>query len=202
MHRGTGRRALAPPPRVHPPAVRAAPRRRRGTPWSPSLLESRLDAFALGLPHQTLVLGVVDSLGVFDQQVGDVAVEHAVPALQPLVVQRLLVGEVEQRALVLRARKNLEQLRVECHVPEDIYSDRTIPKTSAVCCSHVVASGASRFRRSNGSVLLGRRLNHHGPQSTVSPSRRSCGHCANASATRSITARGSSTRELISPLCA
>ena len=52
------------------------------------------------------------------------------------------------------------------------YSARIDASTSAVCASHDSASGASRFRRSSGSVLLGRRLNHQSPavdRETVEP---------------------------------
>ena len=105
-----------------------------------------------------------------------------VAALEARVVQRVLVGEVEQRALVLGAREDLEQLRVERHASTLLRSGqdppRTSASTSAVCASHAARSGASRFRRSSGSVLLGRRLNHQSPKSTVSPSSRSC--CASA----------------------
>ncbi len=74
---------------------------------------------------------------------------------------------------------------------EPARSRRTSASTSAVCSSHVAASGASRLRRSSGSVLLGRRLNHQSPQSTVSPSRRSCEHRRRTSAaTVSMTASG------------
>ena len=65
--------------------------------------------------------------------------------------------------------------------------------TSATCASHASRSAASRLRRSSGSVFDGRRLNHQSPRSTVSPSSRSCSASAYAAATRSITARGSST---------
>ena len=39
--------------------------------------------------------------------------------------------------------------------------------------AHSADVAASRFSRNSGSVLDGRRLNHHDPQSTVRPSRRS-----------------------------
>ena len=169
-----GRRAPRPPPRARRPAAPAARRPRRGSPRLSSVTARTWAAMPVGfglLASSRVVLGVVDRLGVVDQQIGDVAVEHAVPTLQARVVQRVLVGEVEQRALVFGARENLEQLRVERHARATV---RTRPRmsasTSAVCASHAATSGASRFRRSSGSVLLGRRLNHQSPQSTVSPS--------------------------------
>ena len=48
-----------------------------------------------------------------------------------------------------------------------------LESTSATRSSHSSSVAASTLRRSSGSVLDGRRLNHHGPQSTVRPSRRS-----------------------------
>ena len=172
-------------------AVRAAPRPRRGSS-SESVghcsnvgLMPSLSAFFVSRACS----GVVDGLGVVDEQIGDVAVEHAVPPVQSRVVQRLFVGEVQERALVLRAREDLEQFRVERHGAQTsgdarrslgrgqhAGQPRMSASTSRVCASHCAASGASRFKRSNGSVLLGRRLNHHSPQSTVSPSSRSCGY--------------------------
>jgi len=38
------------------------------------------------------------------------------PTVQARVVERRLVGEVQQRPLVLRTGEDLQQLGVECHV--------------------------------------------------------------------------------------
>ena len=69
---------------------------------------------ASALAEQARVLGVVDRLGLVDQHDRDVVADR-VAALEARVVERRLVLEVEQRALVLRAREDLEQLRVERH---------------------------------------------------------------------------------------
>ena len=97
------------------------------------------------LATSRVVLGVVDGLGLVDQHDRDV-VAHRVAPLQPRVVERRLVLEVEQRALVLRAREDLEQLRVERHAwlllgafEVGDYVPRTSASTSAV---RVVARGA------------------------------------------------------------
>ena len=125
------------------------------------------------------VLGVVDGLGVVDEQVGDVAVEHAVAPLQPRVVQRCprrrsrAAGPCPRGTRGSRAASGRAPCARSLAV-ERPSQPRTSASTSAVCASHDSASGASRFKRSNGSVLLGRRLNHQSPQSTVSPSSRSC----------------------------
>ena len=60
------------------------------------------------------VFGVVDGLGFVDEHDRDVVL-HEVAPLQPRVVERVLVGEVQQRALVLGAGEDLEQFRVERH---------------------------------------------------------------------------------------
>jgi hypothetical protein len=60
------------------------------------------------------VLGVIDRGGLVDQHDGDV-VADLVPALEAGVVERLLRFEVQQRALVLRARQDFEELGVEGH---------------------------------------------------------------------------------------
>src|SRR5215211_5586479 len=175
-------------------------------------LERRLDPLGLRLAHQPAVLGVVDGLRLVDQHDRDV-VAHGVAALEARVVQRALVLEIEERALVLGTGEDLEQLGVQSHYISfglarqrapwraggRRYSPRTSASTSAVCASQPAASRASRLSRSNGSVLLGRRLNHQSPRSTVSPSSRSCCAPRYASATRSMTAAGSSTLVLISP---
>src|SRR5680860_765150 len=78
-------------------------------------LERRLDTVGFGFGQEPLVLGVAHGLRLVDEHDRDV-VPHRVTAMQPRVVQRVLVGEVEQRALVLGAGEDLEQLGVECHV--------------------------------------------------------------------------------------
>ena len=60
------------------------------------------------------MLGVVDSLGFVDEHDRDV-VSHGVAALEARVVQGALVLEVEERALVLGAGEDLEQLCIQGH---------------------------------------------------------------------------------------
>ena len=60
------------------------------------------------------MLLVVHIRRLVDQHVGDAVCDRIAP-LEPRVVQAVLVCEVEQRALVLRACQHLEQERVECH---------------------------------------------------------------------------------------
>src|ERR1700722_8804945 len=83
--------------------------------FSESLAKVRLHTVGFRLLGEASVLGVVDRFGIVDQHVGDVAVEHAVTPLQTRVVQRVLVGEVQERALVVGAREDLEQFGVERH---------------------------------------------------------------------------------------
>ena len=52
------------------------------------------------LASSALVLGLVDGLGLVDQHHRD-ALAHGVAAVQPGVVQRVLVGQVVEAALVL-----------------------------------------------------------------------------------------------------
>src|SRR5918993_4890031 len=116
--------------------------------------------------------------------------------MEARVVERVLVGQVVERALVLGAGEDLQELGVEGHgQASSLMSERT----SAVRASHSSGVGASRLSRRRGSVFDGRRLNHQDPWSTVSPSRRSRSASAWASATFSMTARGSDTVELTSP---
>src|SRR3954452_1420372 len=79
-----------------------------------SAIERRLDALRGGLGDEPLVLRVVDRLGLVDEHDRDVVADR-VPALEARVVQRVLRLEVEERALVLRAREDLEQLNVQGH---------------------------------------------------------------------------------------
>ena len=55
-----------------------------------------------------------DGDGFVDQHDGD-AVAHVVAQLEARVVERVLVDEVIQRTLVLRAGKDLEQTWIEAH---------------------------------------------------------------------------------------
>src|SRR4051812_30108256 len=77
--------------------------------------EGGLDAGARGRGHEPLVLRVAHGLGLVDEHDRDVVADRVAP-LQPGVVERLLVGEVEQRALVLGTGQDLHELGVECHV--------------------------------------------------------------------------------------
>src|SRR4051812_3687003 len=76
--------------------------------------EGGLDAGARGRGHEPLVLRVAHGLGLVDEHDRDVVADRVAP-LQPGVVERLLVGEVEQRALVLGTGQDLHELRVERH---------------------------------------------------------------------------------------
>src|SRR5689334_802649 len=78
-------------------------------------VERRADALGGRQGDEALVLGVVDRLGLVHQHDRDV-VTDGVPTLQTRVVERALTLEVEQRTLVVGARQDLEQLRVEGHV--------------------------------------------------------------------------------------
>jgi hypothetical protein len=82
------------------------------TPCIVLLLERRFDALGGGLVEESLVLGVVHGLGLVDQHDRDVVLDR-VPALEPRVVERVLALEVQQRALVLRARQDVEELRIQ-----------------------------------------------------------------------------------------
>src|SRR5262249_32404758 len=64
-------------------------------PAAGSRLEGGLDTFASGLVGEALVLGVVDRLCFVDQHDRDVVL-HPVTPLEPRVVERRFVLEVEQ----------------------------------------------------------------------------------------------------------
>ena len=131
----------------------------------------RPDAVGLGLGQQPLVLGVVDRLGLVDEHDGD-PVPDRVAALGAGVVERVLVGEVEERAPVGGAGQDLQQAGVERHGrPQPFPAMRS--RTSATWAWHDSGSAASRLSRRTGSVLEARRLNHQSPKSTVRPSTRS-----------------------------
>src|SRR5690606_31597517 len=164
-------------------------------------LEGGSDAVGLRLGDEALVLLVGDGLGLVDQHDRDVVADGVAP-LQPRVVEALLVGEVEERALVLGTGEDLEQLRVERHAVVLLGAGQASAIrawTSATCWAQASASAASRLRRSRGSVFDGRRLNDQSPRSTVSPSRRSGASAGQCAATAPMTARGSATFVLISP---
>src|SRR5205807_2278772 len=67
------------------------------------------DPFRFGFGEQPGVLVVADALGLVDEHDRDVVLDEIAP-LEARVVQRVLVGEVQQRALVLRTGEDLEQL--------------------------------------------------------------------------------------------
>src|SRR5438477_12274075 len=71
-------------------------------------------AFGLDLAHDAVVLVARDGDGFVDEHDGD-AVAHVVAQLEARVVERVLVDEVIQRTLVLRAGKDLEQTWIEAH---------------------------------------------------------------------------------------
>ena len=124
------RRPRRRPPRHRPP--RARRRRRTDIRFSPGtitlptvvgrrpfgctrlvLLRPRTSGASpssLDLGHDSPVFCVVDRLGLVDQHHRDVVADR-VATLQARVVERVLVGEVVQRPLVLRAGEDLEQRR-------------------------------------------------------------------------------------------
>jgi hypothetical protein len=75
-------------------------------------LKRRSDCVCCSLRHETLMLGVIDNPSFIDQHDRDIASDF-VPALQSRVVQKILVGEIQQWSLVLRTSKNFEQLRIK-----------------------------------------------------------------------------------------
>src|SRR5438876_5197787 len=72
-------------------------------------VERWLDTVGLGLAQEPFVLGVVDGLRLVDEHHWDVVL-HCIAPLEPGVVERVLVLEVEERALVLGIGEDLEQL--------------------------------------------------------------------------------------------
>jgi len=96
-----------------PPTVLPAPGHDRSR--LPLGFEGGPDALGPGLGHQAVVLGAVDRLRLVDEHHRDVVADGVAP-LEARVVQGLLVLEVEQRALVLGAGQDVEQLRVEGHL--------------------------------------------------------------------------------------
>src|SRR5207237_8285047 len=69
-----------------------------------TLVEGGLDAIGLGLGHEALVLVIGDGLGLVDEHDGDV-VANGVAPFQARVVQGVLVLEVQEATLFLRARQ-------------------------------------------------------------------------------------------------
>ena len=69
---------------------------------------------ACGLGLEALVLVGAHRFGLVDEHHRD-PVDDAVAAVEPGVVKRFLVGEVEEGPLVLRAGEKGEELRVEGH---------------------------------------------------------------------------------------
>src|SRR5260370_374786 len=153
---------------IAPRAAARAPMARPNPGWWTATgvgFERRPDAGGVGLGSQPVVFGVADGLRFVDEHDRDV-VADGVAALEPRVVQRRFVGEVQQRPLVLGAGQDVEQFRVEGHGRQSAaWPMRS--RTSAGCWRQDGPSRASRFRRRRGSVLLGRRLNHQSPWSTV-----------------------------------
>src|SRR6478735_2836665 len=85
-------------------------------------VERRLDRLALDDRHQPLVLGIVDDRRLVDQHHRDV-VADVVAATKTRVVEDRLALEVVQRALVVGAREDFEQLGRQRHV---MYSSASI----------------------------------------------------------------------------
>src|SRR6478672_2555920 len=110
-----------------------APRKSRESPAAGTCLglEGGADAFGVRECHQALVLGVAHRLRLVHQHDRDV-VPDRVATLEARVVQRALALEVEERALVVRARQDLEQLRCEGHDQFSCDSARMSASTSSV----------------------------------------------------------------------
>src|SRR5258705_9811373 len=87
----------------HIPAVSRTSSTRSG-------IERRADALGVGLRREPLVLRIVGGDGLVDEHHRDVVADLVLP-LEPRVVEDLLVLEVQQGALVLRAGQDLQQLR-------------------------------------------------------------------------------------------
>src|SRR6478736_9630104 len=126
-----------------------------------SRCECRSQAFAGHTGHDRLVLGIVDRDGFVDQHHRN-AFANEVLAMQSRVVQAVRIAEVVQRSLVLGAGKYGEQSGVESHQMNPVIFGWvqtlvTSASTSATRCSQSSRVAASRFSRSSGSVLAGRR---------------------------------------------
>src|SRR6516225_4747667 len=140
--------------------------------------------------------------GLFHEQHRDV-VAHRVGQAAGLAGAHQLAGLLvgPERRVTLRAGQNVKEPAFNLHqIPLPFL---TMPSTSSRRAAMAVSSSASTFRRSNGSVLDGRRLNHQSPAATVSPSRSSVltpGRLAKACLTRAVASAWSATSELISPL--
>src|SRR5204863_4540106 len=79
-----------------------------------SLVERGLDALRGDPPHDALVLGGVDGLGLVDEHDRDVVADQVL-AGEARVVEEVLVLKVVKGSLVLGAREDLEQEGVERH---------------------------------------------------------------------------------------
>jgi len=60
------------------------------------------------------MLGVIDYPSFVDEHDRNIG-SNLVAAPKSRVVQKVLISEVQQRALILRTRKNFEKLRIERH---------------------------------------------------------------------------------------
>ena len=108
---------------------------------------------ASALASEPVVLGVVDRLGLVDEHDRDVVLDRVAP-LEARVVERVLVLEVEQRALVLGAGEDLEQLgsRPSGQSPRFGRVDEGAD-LGDVRVARRRGRRASRLSRSSGSVL-------------------------------------------------
>jgi hypothetical protein len=70
-------------------------------------LKRRSDCVCCGLCHKAFVLGIIDNSGLINQHDRDIASDF-IPALQSWVVEKTLVGEVQQWALVLGTSEDFE----------------------------------------------------------------------------------------------
>jgi hypothetical protein len=70
-------------------------------------LECRSNCVCCSLCHQALMLGVIDASSFINEHDRDVAADF-IPALQPRVVQKIFISEVQQWALVLRTSEDFE----------------------------------------------------------------------------------------------
>jgi len=76
-----------------------------------TLRRRELDAVGGHLGHDALVLVAVDRLGLLDEHHGDIALLDAVSTGEARVVERVLVFQVVQRALVLGTGQHVQQHR-------------------------------------------------------------------------------------------
>src|SRR4051812_20358295 len=134
--------------------------------------------------------------GLVDQEHRDVVADRVG---QPALLADQLLADRGEGAVAVGADDDLHQLRVEVHGQWLLIRARTSSRTRVM----VPSSAPSTLRRSKGSVLEGRTLNHQSSVVTVRPSRRStCAPVvsAYAAATPAVAPTASATWELISPL--